>query len=157
MLTSRLITTDRAPSAVKIGTGYLCNRRLTLDKLSQDGSGKCDAEQTGSESDRVYGVIFEINREDEEKLDKAEGLNNGYKKESVQVITNEETINALTYIATKKETILKPYRWYKALIVAGAAEHKLPNNYIEWLRSIEAVEDPNIQRRRENEKILFAS
>lgn len=157
MLTSRLTAQDRAPSAVKVGIGFLDCRRLTFDKLSQDGSGKCDAEWTEKDSDRVYGVIFTIKSKDEEKLDKAEGLNNGYKKESVTVFTNDGSVNAVTYIATKKETVLRPYRWYKALTVAGAVEHNLPRNYIEWLRTIEAVEDPNIQRREKNEKVLFTS
>ena len=157
MLTSRLTDHERAPSAVKVGIGYLIGRRLTFDKLSQDGSGKCDAERTDSESDCVYGVIFKINSKDEKKLDKAEGLNKGYKKETVTVSTNDGSINAMTYIAIKKEAALRPYRWYKALTIAGAIEHNLPCNYIEWLRTIEAVEDPNIQRREKNEKILFAS
>lgn len=157
MLTIRLTSTDRAPSAVKIETGYVCGRRLTFDKISQDGSGKCDAEYTGADSDRVYGVIYEINCNDEKKLNNAEGLNKGYKKESVNVITNHGSVDALTYIATKKDLILMPYRWYKALTIAGALEHNLPNNYIEWIRTVEAVEDPNIQRSEKEEKILFYS
>src|SRR5437773_1939720 len=73
MLTRRLSAADRAPSAKRIGIGYLEGRRLTFYKVSQDGSGKCDAEATAKKTDRVYGVIFEIPLTDEATLDRAEG------------------------------------------------------------------------------------
>ena len=75
MLTRRLKATDRAPSATLLGIGYVEGRRLTFDKVSKDGSGKCDAESTGENTDRVYGVIFEIASTEKAALDKAEGLN----------------------------------------------------------------------------------
>ena len=157
MLTRRLKSPERAPSAVFVDTGFIARRRLTFDKLSQDGSGKCDAEETGNESDRVYGVIFEINRADEPDLDEAEALGKGYKKDTVEVTTTETTVFAQTYIATRKERALRPYHWYKALVVAGAAEHGLPNCYVEWLRVFESTEDPKPKRRAKNEALLFAS
>ncbi len=156
MLTRRLKANDRAPSAVVVGTGYIAGRRLTFDKLSRDGSGKCDAEETGNETDRVYGVIFEINCADKPALNRAEGLGKGYEEETVEVTTTQTTILTQTYIATRKERALRPYHWYKALVVAGAVEHGLPNTYVEWLRVFESTEDPNAKRRAENEALLFA-
>lgn len=97
------------------GTGYIAGRRLTFDKRSRDGSGKCDAEETGREKDRVYGVIFEIKCSHKRALDKAEGRGKGYELQTVQVITKQRTVLAQTYIATKKERSLRPYNWYKAL------------------------------------------
>ena len=70
--------------------------------------------------------------------------------------TQETTILTQTYIATRKERALRPYHWYKALVVAGAVEHGLPNTYVEWLRVFESTEDPNAKRRAENEALLFA-
>ncbi len=156
MLTRRLRTSDRAPSAVVVCSGYLNGRRLTFDKMSQDGSGKCDAEQTQSQSDRVYGVVFEIALLEKPALEKAEGLCKGYRKENVEIITACGTCPAITYIATKKEPVLRPYHWYKALVVAGAVEHQLPKDYVEWLRAFESQEDPKADRRAKNEALLFA-
>ncbi len=51
---------------------------------------------------------------------------------------------------------MRPYHWYKALVVAGAVEHNLPKNYVEWLRVFESTEDPDAYRRAENEALLFA-
>jgi AIG2 family protein len=157
MLTSRLRASDRAPSASFVCVGYLRCRRLTFDKVSQDGSGKCDAEQTGRESDRVYGVVFEVSQRERAALETAEGLGRGYQEELVEVITTEGTCDAITYIATRKEPVLRPYHWYKALVVAGAVEHNLPEDYVEWLRAFEAQEDPRADRRATNEALLFAS
>ncbi len=157
MLTRRLKADDRAPSAVVVGTGYIAGRRLTFDKLSRDGSGKCDAEETGNETDRVYGVIFEISCSHKPALDRAEGRGKGYKEETVEVTAKETTILTRTYIATRKERALRPYHWYKALVVAGAVEHGLPNTYVESLRVFDSTEDPNAKRRAENEALLFAS
>lgn len=157
MLTRRLTATKRAPSAKRVATGFCEGRRLTFDKLSQDGSGKCDAESTGIETDRVYGVVFEILSTERQALGEAEGLDNGYKEQTVKVMTFTGEMDAMTYIATKKEPALRPYRWYKALALAGAVEHALPNAYVEWLRGVESVEDPNIERRIKNESVLFAS
>ena len=157
MLTVRLTAPDRAPSATVVTTGYISGRRLTFDKLSQDGSGKCDAEATENVEDRVYGVIFEIKQSDKSAMDKAEGLGNGYKEDILDVVTTETVIQATTYIATKKERALRPYRWYKALTVAGAVEHGLPTSYVEWVRTFESIEDPKSDRRAKNEALLFAS
>ena len=156
MLTRRLKAEDRAPSAVVAETGFIASRRLTFDKLSRDGSGKCDAEETGNETDRVYGVIFEIKCAHKPALDRAEGRGKGYKLKTVEVITKQRTVLAQTYIATRKERALRPYHWYKALVVAGAVEHDLPNCYVEWLRVFESKEDPHADRRAENEALLFA-
>ena len=155
MLTRRLTATERAPSAIVIGIGYVAGRRLTFDKLSKDDSGKCDAEATGKETDHVYGVIFKIRHSDEDALDIAEGLGKGYKEETVEVVNTEKAIQAKTYIATEKERVLRPYHWYKALTITGAIEHGLPNGYVEWLRTFESVEDQNSNRRAENEALLF--
>ena len=157
MLTRRLIAADRAPSAKAIGIGYIKCRRLTFSKVSQDGSGKCDAELTGKKTDRVYGVIFGIALTDKAALNNAEGLEKGYAEEHVDVVTGSGTVQVVTYIATKKEPVLRPYHWYKSITVAGAVEHGLPKDYVEWLRAFESIEDPNAERRAKNEALLFAS
>ena len=59
----RLRVEKRAPSAKVIGTGVLNNHCLTFHKRSEDRSGKCTIEC--SESDKVYGVLFKINKDEE--------------------------------------------------------------------------------------------
>ena len=55
------------------------------------------------------------------------------------------------------EPALRPYDWYKALVVAGAIEHSLPPAYVEWIRTFHSQPDPNVMRRAKNERLLFSS
>jgi len=141
MLACRLCAGDRCPSAKAIGTGYVEGRRLAFDKVSEDGSGKCDAERTDRPTDRVHGVVFDVALTEKDALEKVEGLGKGYSQETVRVITPRGVVEAMTFVATRKDPSLRPYRWYKELVVAGAVEHDLPAEYVERIRAVEAVED----------------
>ena len=148
---------NRTPSATKLGVGYVEKHRLTFDKVSKDYSGKCDMNRTDVVTDRVYGVLFKIDPSEKTKLDAAEGLGNGYKEECVDVVLGKakRKIKAVAYIATSKNPLLKPYHWYKAFVVAGGVEHRLPGPYIEWLRTVQSQPDPDAVRCSENEAVLF--
>jgi cation transport regulator ChaC len=157
MLSRRLCAADRTPSAVAFRTGFVKGRRLTFDKVSCDGSGKCDIEATDNLDNRVYGVLYKINKSEKPALDRIEGLGKGYKEEMVDVVTSSGAHQAVTYVATSKEPALRPYHWYKAIVIAGAIEHSLPESYIEWIRTVDSKPDPNVKRRFQNEKLLFDS
>jgi gamma-glutamylcyclotransferase len=159
MFSPRLKALERAPSAKAIGIGFVQSRRLTFDKVSTDGSGKCDIEQTSRISDRVYGVLYCISESERSKLDKAEGLSKGYDAETVEVSTSDGIIPADTYVATanKKDSAQKPYHWYKALVVAGANEHDLPQPYMVWLITVESKQDADAERRVARESLLYAA
>jgi hypothetical protein len=90
MLTRRLVAST--PSATPVGIAYLEGYRLTFDKASRDGSGKCDIEATGDRVDRVWGALFWIATADAANLDEAEGLGHGYRKGEVRVMTKTARI-----------------------------------------------------------------
>jgi gamma-glutamylcyclotransferase len=144
----------RTPSAVRIATAFVERRRLTFDKVSTDGSGKCDIEATGNPTDRVYGVIFRIAVAEEHSLDEAEGLGYGYRKDELIAVTSEGPVAAVAYFATEKDPALRPYDWYKAFVVQGATENTLPTAYIEFIRAIPSQTDSNAHRRVKNEALL---
>lgn len=148
---------DVAPSAIAIDIGFVQGRRFTFGKVSRDGSGKCDIEATNNPNNRVYGVLYKINVKDKSSLNNAEGLGTGYSEANVQVATSTGNHPAATYVASYKEAMLRPYQWYKALVIAGAVEHGLPNEYVEWLRTFEAQPDSNGARRAEREALLFGN
>jgi hypothetical protein len=145
MLTDRL--RERVPSATAIGIGQLLGHALRWDKRSgHDGSGKCDAEATGRQEDVVWGVVFELDPEDKPALDKAEGLGAGYAEKTVNVLTETGPVAAVMYYATDKDASLRPYHWYKALVIAGAREHGLPPSYRSRLELVVTVSDPKSMR-----------
>jgi len=142
MLTARLH--ERVPSALAIGIGKLVGHTLRWDKRSGwDGSGKCDAEATGRQEDVVWGVVFELDPEEKAALDQAEGLGAGYLEKTVHVVTESGPVTAVMYYANDKDASLRPYHWYKALVIAGAREHGLPASYRSRLQLVVTVSDPN--------------
>ncbi len=147
MLTRRLTAPRRAPSAKFIGTGYIEGYRLTFDKASNDGSGKCDAEATGNPEDRVYGVVYSIAEDEAGALDTAEAVGHGYRKGEIDILTPQGPLRAVAYFATQKNARLLPFHWYKSFVVQGAIEHELPEIYIERLQAVQSQEDTFADRR----------
>jgi len=71
---------NRVESANVISTGILEKYKLKFHKISEDGSGKCDAYFTNVLNDKINGVIYSIHEKDLDKLDDCEGLDKGYTK-----------------------------------------------------------------------------
>jgi gamma-glutamylcyclotransferase len=140
MLSRRLRAADRAPSARPLAVARLSQHRLSFDKLSdRDGSGKCDAEHSGQLTDCVIGVVYRIDACEQVALDLVEGVGIGYRRCEIEVDSDVARLRCRTYLATLKQPGLRPFDWYKALVVAGAREHGLPVAYIEALLRVDAV------------------
>ncbi len=137
---------DRVPSARFVTVATLPGHTLRFHKISNDGSGKCDAEHTGNPDDRVIGVVYEISNNEKLALDQKEGLGYGYDEKQIEVTAEQGKLTASMYIATRVKPQLKPYQWYKEHVLVGARENDLPAEYIAWLEAVEAVEDPDTAR-----------
>jgi cation transport regulator ChaC len=141
----------RVPSAVAVDTGYLYKHTLVFHKPGRkDGSGKCDAYETGRHSDFLMGVVYRINSAHKHLLDKVEGRGNGYEVKHVPIRTcRNREVSAFTYYATKTSSDLLPFHWYKEHVLYGAREHGLSPEYIQKIISTESVQDPNSDRAKE--------
>ncbi|MCG2582150.1 MAG: gamma-glutamylcyclotransferase [Marinobacter sp.] len=137
---------DRAPSARFVAVATLPAHRLRFHKVSKDGSGKCDAEETGNPEDRVIGVVYEISGSEKPALDREEGLGSGYDEKEVEVTTDQERLTALMYFATTVDPQLKPYQWYQKHVLVGARENGLPPEYVAQIEAMEPVDDPDTAR-----------
>lgn len=146
------------PSALVRGVGYLPGYTVRYNKRSTDGSGKCNVVKT-KESDRVYGVIYDFLDQEKPGLDKHEGLGRGYHTEEVRVITDNGETGAYTYIADESavDDCLRPYSWYKELVVEGARQHSLPDEYIAQLEGVDADPDGDAEREGLNRRLLGGS
>lgn len=155
MSTARL--RKRMQSCKRLGTATLPGHTLRFHKRSIDKSGKCNAFASG-DNENVVGVLFSFDPAERSKLDVAEGLGRGYAHARVTII-NEAGYRqkVLTYLATCDyiDDSLKPYSWYKDFVLAGAREHGLPPAYIEeYIASVEAIDDPNTTRDKEQRATL---
>lgn len=152
MLAARL--QERVPSARAVGPACLTGYSLRWHKISLDGSGKCDVQADDAPGACVWGVIFEIALGEKIKLDRAEGLGNGYDERTVQVERSSGGVKVQLYYATAIDRAYVPYDWYKALVMAGARENELPAGYVAALDSVPSKPDPDTNRARKNTDLL---
>ncbi len=145
MASHRLLA--RIPGAKKVSTAILPDHRLRFRKSDSGKSAKCDIEMTGNRLDRVHGVVFQISNQDKEILDRYEGLGVGYFDKPVELDTETgQVISAITYYALQIDEGMIPYHWYKGHVLHGAAEHRLPADYISMIEAVLSKRDPDTTR-----------
>lgn len=113
-----------------MGAARLSGYRLVCDKAGADGSGKANL-QTDPASE-VWGAIYTLDAADWADLDAHEP---DYERIEVEVSWYSETLCAQTYRSSRTTSDPIPFAWYKRLIVEGAREHALPD---EWIRALDA-------------------
>ena len=134
----------RIPSSRVISPATLHGHSLVFHKESLDGSSKCHIEYTQTPDDVVHGVVYRISQSEKPWLDEIEGLGKGYEEKRVTLIMPAgDPVIAYTYYATHINTSLKPYHWYKEHVIRGALEHGLPGHYVDEIKSVISVADPD--------------
>jgi gamma-glutamylcyclotransferase len=147
---------QRVPSATKLTNASIKNYSLTCNKISVDGSSKANIISTDNSDDVVWGVVFEIDDNEKSKLDRAEGLGNGYNQTTINVTDLNNNIHETQVYIADNNSInneLLPYDWYKQFISSGAEQNQLPDDYIEKINSTNFVIDTNEERRQTNLEI----
>jgi gamma-glutamylcyclotransferase len=154
MLTARLRA--RCPSANFVGLAEASYHSLLFSKRSIDGSGKATLVKSEEKSAKILGVLFKIDDSELESLDAAEGAPNGYSRHDdfeVKQLGIEELVVATTYMANQLHEGLQPFDWYLALVVAGAIEHNLGNEYLTKLLAVHSIVDPCSKRETRTEAL----
>jgi gamma-glutamylcyclotransferase len=125
---------SRCRSAVPMGIAEVVGHVVEFSKPSKDGSGKATLTKSNSNS---FGVVFEIDNAELPELDRHEGRNGYYRDDNFRVtLAGGNTIHAKAYLASSPEAHLKPYDWYLALVIAGAREHNLDQDYVARFRAV---------------------
>lgn len=138
----------RTPSAVLLEVACLREHELRWHKPGRDGSGKCDAFFTGDPLHRVWGAIFEISNDERPSLDRVEHLGIGYESRTVQVQGPNGSHEVMAYCALQFATNLRPFDWYKNYVLHGSRQLRLPADYVDAIRRVDAIPDPDPERRR---------
>lgn len=146
---------ERVPSATLLGTFELRGRKICFSKRSVDGSGKCTV-PVGGASRIAYGAVFRIDEADRPALDRAEGFGKGYEEQRETLKIEGRLTQVFFYVASADhfDASLRPYRWYKQLVLAGARYHRFPPEYVAGLEAVPSVDDPDPRRRAANEQLL---
>ncbi len=141
----------RVSSARFVTVARLYGHVLRFHKIGMDGSGKCDAFETGRPEDLIYGVVYDMEESDKPELDRKEDLGRGYQEKTVKVVSNDLGIlHVITYYAIRIDPDMQPFHWYKEHVIMGATENGLPEEYISTILEVDSVEDPeNIRYQKE--------
>jgi hypothetical protein len=100
---------------------------------AKNADGKARANIIASESEDVFGAIYEIENTIKEKLLASEPA---YKLIEVNIETQTGYVPALTFISDEDAEGLYPAKEYLKSISEGAKEHKLPEEYVEFIISM---------------------
>lgn len=141
---------QRVPGAKAEWNASLPGYRLVFNKISRDGSAKANIEKAGSGLQAVHGVLILLNEAQLKMLDQAEACPAEYNRVEVSVEIPGRLVTAFTYVA-RRDFIgigIHPYSWYKALILAGAREHGLPDSYIQSIEKTLTTSDREPEREK---------
>ncbi|MEJ2127274.1 MAG: gamma-glutamylcyclotransferase [Woeseiaceae bacterium] len=141
---------QRISSAQLVSTGYLPDWSLHFHKLSKDDSGKCNIRFGGK---GVHVAIFEISARDKLTLDQIEGVGAGYSEITLYIPGVGE---CASYVAMEShiDDSLRPYDWYKELVLIGARSHGFPDDYVDQIESVPACSDTNQDRRQTHSNLI---
>jgi gamma-glutamylcyclotransferase len=146
----------RVPSAELVGIAKHPNHRLSFHKKGQDDSSKCNMFSSEAGSDLIYGAIYQLERGHKNALDKIEGKGFGYIESQIALTYDGYEYPCFTYLAQQShvDDNLKPYHWYKKLVILGAQYLEFPSAYISSIEAVESIEDLDPRRRIENETLI---
>lgn len=144
----------RVPSARRLGAYWLAGHELRFHQKGSDGSAKCDAYQTDHPEHRVVGAVFGIDPAEQPQLDRAEDLGRGYEIKTVSVTSDSgESLEAITYYAIDFDHSLQPFSWYLNHVLVGAREIAMPQEQLDRILAVEALEDEDTERDRRERAI----
>ncbi len=92
---------------------------------------------------RICGALYLLTADDFERLDRTEGVHfNIYRRLPVEIVTPErEGIAAFSYQSTLTTSGRKPSPRYMGLLLEGARQHGLPDEYVTFLEEFELAVD----------------
>lgn len=155
MLPARLL--ERTPSAACLGPACLPGHRLAFNHVSRgDGSAKCNIAGWQPGGDRVWGVVYALPEHERPVLDRAEDLGRGYLIENRRVEMGGDWVDVFCYVAVPGtlDDRVRPYRWYRDIVLAGARQHRFPESYIDAIAREVVIDDPDARRAARHRKLL---
>lgn len=120
-----------------LGPARLAQHRLAFSRRSiLTGTGVADI--VPAHDREVWGALYAIGPSELERLDRKEGLGFAYERCGVVVHTRDTLAHrAIAYSVVAKEPMeIGPSPEYLRLLIAGAVERSLPDEYVMFLREL---------------------
>jgi gamma-glutamylcyclotransferase (GGCT)/AIG2-like uncharacterized protein YtfP len=123
----------RCPETVLVGPAALADYKLAFRYKSTSWPGGGAADIIYCPGQVVWGGLYLSNQQDFASLGKYEDVaDGGYERIEVQVKLEEQLINAISYqVSDKLPEDLRPRPEYLQLMVEGAKQIPLPEDYIQ--------------------------
>lgn len=130
----------RAQRPMARRVGRLDGFRLTFDLPIGSGE-RAVANIRAAVGNATYGVLYRIDRSAVDPLDRSEGVPVAYRKLWTTVQSGAHGISAFTYISPHRRPGRKPSARYMGLLLDGARQHGLPQDWIGLLESLDLAID----------------
>lgn len=127
---------ERCPGAKLLGAAELKDYKLAMTVYSPIRLCGC-ADVIQSPGDSVYGLLYQLTREEQNSMDSFEGVPIYYRRITVDVNKGGEMIKAYTYEVIDKKENLKTSKEYLGLLQAAAREFTFPREYQSFLESFQ--------------------
>jgi hypothetical protein len=112
-------------------SGRLPDYGFRFNRRNSDGSARGNILQ--SESEDVFGVIYQIEEKYRSKLLQSEP---GYTLVILPVETEQGNLESFTFLSDSDDENIYPAKEYLQSIIQGAKEHKLPEEYTDFINSM---------------------
>jgi gamma-glutamylcyclotransferase (GGCT)/AIG2-like uncharacterized protein YtfP len=123
------------PGARFVAVASLRDYRLDFTRYSaKRGGGVADIVAHPGES--VWGILWDVPDDELPALDRKEGVPVAYRRVDVTVEAMGEHVAAVAHAVVDKEPSQPPSRDYLDLLLAGAREFGLPDDYVAALASL---------------------
>jgi cation transport regulator ChaC len=132
----------RGMTVHRVRRGWLDGYRLRFNLPIGPGERGC-ANVEPAPGHSVWGALYLLSCEDCDRLDRTEGVHVGaYRRIVIDVRLEDGTRRAaFTYRSSFTSDARKPSARYLTLIVEGARQRALPDDYVRWLESFELAHD----------------
>lgn len=120
----------------------------------EDLSGKGDLVPSQDPTHKIYGALYEIDAAERPALDRFEGR--GHRGVELRFTMRARRYTCFAYAAESPfiDEALRPYDWYKALVLLGARHLGLPRSYVNSIEGVSTVPDPDRDRRQRLETLI---
>ncbi len=132
---------NRCPDSKLFGKGFLKNYKLDFLEFSPRWNGGC-ADVIPEDNSEVWGLIYEVSKNDIILLDGFEGHPNFYIRKTLPIyLENTEaekstTIEAEVYILVNKKPFIVPSEEYLGIIKSAAKQFNFPKEYRDYINQV---------------------
>ena len=125
----------RCPGAVVLGRARLPDHQLAFTRYSRSERGGV-ADIVPQPGVSVWGALCEVDEACLAALDEYEGTPRAYRRETVLVVDDGGVEREAFAYAANKTGDFAPSRQYLGVIVRGAREHGLPEEYVQAIERV---------------------